>query len=363
MSQKATAAAIKKFEERFSKVFGEGTIRRASEVAPYEVISTGSLTLDYRLSVGGYVEGRLVEIWGPDGVGKTRLSLLGIAEAQKKHPHKLTAFIDMEQKLDKDWAAAHGVDTSKLHLIVPQSAEDVADALKEVVSSGFFSMVVLDSIGAMIPEVEKEKGADEATVGLQAKIVTRMVKILAVEAAKNGTVVIFINQVRANIGYGADTTTPGGFALRHVTTMKFKMRRTGTTPLKVKIAGEERTVGHEVAVVIERNGVANAYRTAMVTMLHVPTEKYGLIGVDQADEATTLGLDTGVIERSGAWYTVYGERLQGRDAVVSYLRSNPDVVGRLRTDILSSVVGEVIEEVTPEDIEGPQFRGVEAVED
>lgn len=359
---KPTAAAIKRFEERFSKLFGEGTIGRASDIAPYEVISTGSLTLDYMLSVGGYVEGRLVEIWGPEGTGKTRLSLLAMAEAQRKHPDKLVAFIDMEQKIDRAWMELHGVDTSKVHLIEPQSAEDVADAMKEIVSSGFHSMVVLDSIGSMISEAEKEKAAAEATVGKVPGIVTRMVKIAAVEAQKTGTVVIFINQVRANLSYGADIQTPGGWALKHATTMKLRLKRTSTPPMKVKIAGEDRTVGHEVAIVIERNGVANAYRTAIVSMLHVPTDKFGPVGIDRADEAVTLGLRAGVITQSGAWYSIFEEghphyeRLQGREAVVNTLRSKPETLEKVRQRVLSSVVGEVTDEVAPEDIpDGPDF--------
>ena len=136
-------------------MFGAETLKRSSEVNPYEVISTGSLTLDYRLSVGGYVEGRLVEIWGPDGVGKTTLSIMGMREAQKKHPDKMVAFIDMEQKFDKAWAATHGVDLGRLYLYTPETAEDVADAMKELCSSGLVSMVVLDSVGAMLPKMER----------------------------------------------------------------------------------------------------------------------------------------------------------------------------------------------------------------
>lgn len=352
MSKTASKAALTKFEQRFAKTFGADSLKRSAEVNPYEVISTGSLTLDYRLTVGGYVEGRITEIWGPDGIGKTTLSLIGIAEAQKKHPDKMCAFIDMEQKFDRAWAVAHGVDLERLYLYVPESAEDVADALKEFCSSGLFSMTVLDSVGAMIPEVEKEKDAGDAVMGKQANIVTRMVKIAAVEAHKTGTAVILINQVRANLGYGADTTTGGGFALKHVTTMKFKMRRTGTPPLKAKVNGEDRVVGHEVAIYIERNGVAPAFRTAIITLFNVSTEKYGPLGIDAADEATTLGLDTGVIQQSGAWYTLPGgDRHNGRDKVVEALRADDKMRESVRRAVLASVAGEVTEEVAPEDIE------------
>lgn len=361
---KVAAASIKKFEERFAKAFGEGTLKRSAESSPYEVISTGSLTLDYRLTVGGYVEGRITEIWGPDGVGKTTLALMGLANAQRKHPDKLTAFIDVEQKFDPAWAVAHGVDLERNWLYRPKSAEDVADALKMIVSEGAVSMVVLDSVGAMIPTAELEKGAGESAMGKFAGIITRMVKMAAPVASQTGTAVILINQVRANLGYGADTTTGGGFALKHVSTMKLKLKRTGTPPFKVKIGNEDRVVGHEIAVTIERNGVAPAYRTAIFPLFHVSTEKYGPIGIDQADEATTLGIDTGVIERSGAWYTLPGgDRHQGREAIVEALRADPVMLESIRKTVLSSVVGDLhSEELKPEDIpdedapDSPNFR-------
>ncbi len=313
MAASASKAALRKFEERFSKAFGEGNLHRSSEVNPYGVISTGSLTLDYRLTVGGYVEGRLVEIWGADGVGKTTLALMGLAEAQKKHQDKMVAFIDMEQKFDSAWAVTHGMDLERTYVYTPASAEDVADALKEFCSSGLFSMVVLDSIGAMIPEVEKTKDAGDAVMGKQANIVTRMVKIAAVEAARTETAVLLINQVRANLGYGADMTTGGGFALKHVTTMKFKLRKTATPPFKVKLGKEDRVVGHELAIDIQRNGVAPSNRTAIVSLIHVASDKFGPIGIDRVDEVTTLGIDTGVINQGGAWYTMPGgDRHRGR---------------------------------------------------
>lgn len=197
----------------------------------------------------------------------------------------------------------------------------------------------------------------------QAKIITRMVKINAVEARKTGTAFVMLNQVRANLAYGADTTTGGGFALKHSTTMKFKIRRTSTAPYKVKINGEDRIVGHEVAITIERNNVAPAYRTAIVSLINVPTEKYGPIGIDRADEATTVGLDTNVIEQSGAWYNVplTGERVNGRPALVAALRKAPEVVEYVRTAALDTVAHEVKEEETVEEEAGGFRKGAGAL--
>lgn len=346
-----SSSALAKFEQRFAKTFGENTLSRSAEVNPYEVISTGSLTLDYRLSVGGIVEGRLNEWWGPDGVGKTTLCIIGMAEAQRKHPEKMVGFIDMEQKFDRAWAVAHGVDLERLYLYTPASSEDVADALKQMIQSELFSDIVVDSVGAMIPEAEKEKDADEVVVGKQANIITRMVKMAAVEARATGTCVNLINQVRANLGYGGNTTTGGGFALKHSTTMKFKLRRTATSPYKVKIGSEDRVVGHELAIVIERNGVGPAYRTAIVNLFHTSSAKYGPIGIDIADETASVGIDTKVIGQTGGWYTLPGgDRINGKDKVVERLREDETLRNAIRTACLASVAGEITEETEPEDI-------------
>ena len=352
-ASKASASALTKFEEKFAKSFGVGTLTRSAVINPYEVISTGSLALDYALGVGGFVEGRLHEIWGPEGIGKTRVALLTIVQAQRKHPDKMAAFIDVEQKMDAKWAAAHGVDLERLFLYRPNTAEDVADAVKEFVASGLVSLVVIDSIGAMIPEREKEKDAGDAVVGKQAQIVTRMVKIAAAEAPKTSTTVVIINQQRANLAYGADTTTGGGFALKHATTTKLKVKRSGAkTPIKVTINGEERTIGHEIAITVERNGVANAYRTATITMFHVETEKYGPIGIDIADETVTLGLKTRVIKQRGAWYDLPDSSThQGREALLQAVRENLTVQEQIRDLVLQTMAGTIKPEESPEDIE------------
>lgn len=186
---------------KMEKSYGEGTFSTVG-VPSYEVISTGSLTLDTKLSVGGYIRGRLYELWGPDGAGKTSLALIGCAQAQKAVPDRRVGYIDMEHRLDGKWAASLGVDISRMIQVRPNNAEEVADQLKDMLRSGLFSMVVVDSVGAMIPEKEMDKDAGESAMGKKAQVVTRMVQIAAVDADKSGTVVIFINQVRANFSYG-----------------------------------------------------------------------------------------------------------------------------------------------------------------
>ena len=338
-----TKAAISKFEEMFGKRYGEGSLLTPDPTLGYEVISTGSLALDEITGVGGIVEGRLTEIWGPDGVGKSTLALMIVAEAQKKHPDKLVAWIDMEHAFDAKWAAVHGVDVARVKHYLPLSAEDVADAMKDMVLSGLFSLVVLDSIGAMIGQKEKEKAADEATMAIKAKIVTRMVNIAAPEADRTKTTVLLINQVRANLGYGADTTTGGGFALKHVTTMKFNLKRTGTPPFKVKSGGEEIEVGNEIAIKVERNRVAPKGRRCNVVFFNQDST-YGEIGIDLADEAFTVGLAKGIIEHSGNSYTLpTGEKFVGRPKTIEALREDPSAVALIREKVLANM-GDVFED-------------------
>jgi len=354
----ATPSANRAFESFLSK-FEKSHLTPLTEAetrAPYKVISTGSFALDYALGVGGWVEGRLVEIWGNDSIGKTTFSLVSVAEAQKAYPKKQVAFIDMEQTFDLGLAKGVGVDTSRLWVFTPSSAEAVADAVKDIISSGFFSMVVLDSVGAMIPEAEKEKDADEAVVAIQAKIVTRMVKIAAVECAKTDTIFILLNQVRSLIGAmrGPTTTTGGGWALKHVTTHKVQLSRTGTKPYEVRIDGEDRVVGYELRAKVERNKVAPPHRIATFNLFNQATDRYGPRGVDRVDEVITLGMrrDVGMIQHSGSWYTLVttGEQVQGLDKMKDLLRSQPGEMVKIREAAVSAVAHEVhAEDEDPDD--------------
>lgn len=330
----ASNRALEAFQAKMDKAFGAGVFSMSADVAAYDVIPTGSIVLDYYLGVGGYVVGRLHELWGPEGAGKTTMAMQAVREAQRKFADKLTAWIDVEKRLDKPWAVQHGVDLSRMVIVQPNSAEDVADQLKELCRSGLFSIVVVDSVGAMLPEKAKDKDAEESVMGKEAQVITRMVKLNAVEAQRSNTTVLLLNQVRANFGYGADTTTPGGFALKHATTTKLNIKRAGgtDTAFKIKINGEDRIVGHMLAVNIQRNSVAPAYRTAQFPMFYIPTEKYGPVGIDSADEAATIGILSKVVQLSGSWYTIKysGVRVQGRDALVEELRKDPDTIAKIR---------------------------------
>lgn len=343
-----SSAALEKFEASFKKSFGPDTLRRTDTVRKdYEVISTGSVTLDFATGVGGYVEGRIHEIWGQESIGKTFLVLLGVIEAQKKHPNKMVFFVDMEQTLDVAFAEELGVDLSRMYHVQPDSAEDVADIMKAALDSDLISMVIVDSIGGAVTEEEFEKDAEDAVVGTMAKVITRMVKIAAVQARKTGAVVLIVNQVRAVIGPRGGTTTGGGFALKHVTTMKFKMSRTATQLFAVGGATDKRIVGQEVAVQVEKNKVATPKRTAIFRMMNTATEQFGPAGVDRLGETQAVSLSSGVIARRGAKYdipTPGGEvhTVTGAAAIEPYLRDNPEVVAHLRDLAIQTKAGEVV---------------------
>lgn len=364
-AKKMTDTALTNAMAEWEKSYGAGTLELDDKFIPYIVCPSGSLTLDYHLGVGGIVLGRLHEWWGKDGIGKSTLAMCAVAEAQRMFPSRLTGWIDVEQKADKPWMDAHGVNRKRCAIFTPESAEDVADALKDMVRKFEPSIIVLDSIGAMIPEAEKEKDADKAVMAQQAKIVTRMVKIAAVEARLHNTAIIFINQVRANVsGYGKATTTGGGFALRHVTTTKVEFKSTDTVYF-VGSGDNKVQVGHMLAAKIERNAVAPAYRTARISMFNQDTEKYGPMGVDRASEAVDLGIATGVImQEAGGYYTVpgTGERIRGRDKVLVAVREDRSLIDSLRELIIATKAGEVHEE-DPTEIEPGEmaFRGVDSL--
>jgi recombination protein RecA len=347
MPGKLSPAQMKKALEKFEKAHGAGTIEIDAAFSGYDVIPTGSMDLDYALGVGGIVIGRQHEWWGPDGIGKSTMGYITMAEAQRAYPDRLVGLINVEQKLDKPWVWAHGVDKKRCLLSLPDTAEDVADALKDMMRDFEPVIVFIDSVGALIAEAEMEKDAgDDYHGGKKAQIVTRMVNIAAVEARKHECAVVYINQVRANVsGFGKATTTGGGWALRHCTTSKLEFKRTGTEPYKIKMAdGETVQVGHEVAIKVERNGVAPAYRTAFVNLFNQDTKKYGPLGIDRATEAVNVGLKTGVIEQqAGGYYvvSVTGERVRGRDALIKSIRKDPTSIDAIREAVIATRASEV----------------------
>lgn len=351
MPKSAAETALEKFQAQFDKSFGEGVMRRATQMPRYDVIPTGAPSLDYAMGSGGYVRGRLTELWGPASTGKTTLSLIGMAEAQKMVPNRMVALVDVEKTYDQDWAVAHGIDPTRLMVVTPTTAEDAADQMKSLISSDLFSMITLDSIGAMLPAKEAEKDAGDAVVGAGAKVVTRLVKIATNLATENHVAIVLINQVRAAIGsfVGPDTTKSGGFALQHCTTHVLKHRRTRETPKFIGTKEYPVQVGHQIAINVEKNKVAPPKRTAYVWMFNQATAEYGPVGIDKVTDVFNLAKQLDLMKRSGAMYTLPdASKHNGEPAVVPYLREHPEVCDMLRTKALSLAADSVVADLMQE---------------
>ncbi len=351
-SKKATKAAVDKFEAEFAKSMGFDLTSNDD----YEIVSTGSLNLDYALSIGGIPTGRIVEVWGPEHAGKTTLCCLMAAEYQRKFPDKKVAWVDMEQTFDPVWAAALGVDVKALWRPTVKTAEDTADATKRLVESGLCSFVVLDSVGGMIAKMEYQKEADEATVGLVAKIVTRMVKQVSPMAKSNGTTVCVVNQVRAAIGsYGADETTAGGWALKHVTTIRLRVKR-GSVPHTITVDSKQVPVGHQMAIQVQKNKLGPYGQVANVWLHNVATEKYGPIGVDMPDETFQFAKRFGLLgDKKGGYYMMPDGETEVRSEpnAIEMLRERPDFVQILRGKVLATLAG-VQRDESEDDAEDPE---------
>lgn len=287
----------------------------------------------------------------------TTMGILAVIEAQRTQPDKMCAWVDMEQTFEeqKAWAVSLGLDLTRLWRPAhpPRTAEDVADATQEFVSSGLCSVVVLDSIGGMITKLEYEKAADQATVASVARVVTRMVKQCSPIGYANGTTTLVINQVRSNIAkYGPDTTTPGGWALKHITSMRLKASRGGERPKTIRYDGADLPVGYEVSVKVEKNKSAPYGRVANFWLFNRGTDTYGPLGVNKAAEAAVLGPRYGAVETKGAWYTLSdGERCNGNKALVAHLFDHPEKVEEIRAAVLARHVGQITEEPATEVVE------------
>lgn len=336
MPPKTTLA---KLHESLSRTYGvERTTVSAAE--SYAVTTTGSLTLDHALGVGGWVGGRMHEIVGVAGVGKTTVTITSLAALQRAYPDKAVVYIDMEQTFDPWWAMANGLnlDPDRFIPLQPDHAEDVSDMLRETCRSADVSGVAVDSIGGMESKAAFEKDAEDSIVGRNAQVITRMVKNTATLARQNGITVLLVNQYRANIaaaGRGGDISA-GPKALSYATTTKVAMRRTGEPPLVMKIDGEDQEVSRQVRAKVERNKVAPQSRVASFWIVNQNVPDAGLkIGIDGPDEAITLGLATGVIGQRGAWYDLPGgQKCNGRAAALGILRSDPAAVEAVRAEAL-----------------------------
>jgi recombination protein RecA len=318
---KALEAALQAIE----KSFGKGSVLALGS-APVEnlpVISTGSLSLDLALGVGGLPRGRIIEIYGPESSGKTTLTLHIIAEAQKTGG--TCAFIDAEHALDTEYAKKLGVNLDKLLVSQPDNGEQALEITDQLVRSGALDVLVVDSVAALTPRAEIEGDMGDSHVGLHARLMSQALRKLTGSVSKSNTIVIFINQIRMKIGvmFGNPETTTGGNALKFYASVRMDIRRTGA------IKDKEEVVGNTTKVKVVKNKVAPPFREALFDIM------YGE-GISRTGEVVDLGVARGVIEKAGAWFSYKGERVgQGRENAKTFLKDNPKIMAAIETDVRS----------------------------
>ena len=316
--KKALETAIAKIE----KDYGKGTIMRLGDDISInvEALSTGSLSLDLALGIGGLPKGRIIEIYGPEASGKTTLALHAVASAQKAGGD--AAYIDVEHALEPGYAQALGVDINSLLISQPDTGEQALDIAESLVRSGAVDVVVIDSVAALIPRVELEGEVGDTVVGALARLMSQAMRRLAGAISKNNCTVIFINQLRQKIGvmYGNPETTPGGLALKYYSSVRIDVRRIET----LKVNGE--MVGNRTRAKVVKNKVAPPFREAEFDIM------YGE-GISKIGEIIDLAVKLEIIDKAGAWFTVDGQRVQGRDAVKEYLKNNTEVAYKIEQQV------------------------------
>ena len=316
--KKALETAIAQIERNY----GKGAIMRLGDDIPVnvEAISTGSLSLDLALGIGGVPRGRIVEIYGPESCGKTTLALHVVASAQKNGGE--AAYIDVEHALEPAYARALGVDIDNLLISQPDTGEQALEITEQLVRSGALDVVVIDSVAALLPRSELEGEMGESSVGVVARLMSQALRKLAGVVSKTGCIVIFINQLREKIGvmYGNPETTPGGRALKYFASVRIDMRRIET------LKNGSEMIGNRTRAKVIKNKVAPPFKEAEFDIL------YGQ-GISKVGEIIDLAVKLGLIDKAGAWFTVGEQRFQGRDNVKTYLQENPEVCDRLEAQI------------------------------
>ncbi|MBJ40859.1 MAG: recombinase RecA [Gammaproteobacteria bacterium] len=323
---KALQVAIGQIE----KDHGKGALMKLGEGAAYpdiEAVSTGSLTLDAALGIGGLPKGRVVEIYGPESSGKTTMALQVIAETQKDGG--TAAFIDAEHALDPKYAENLGVNLDELLLSQPDSGEQALEITDTLVRSGAVNTIVIDSVAALTPKAEIDGDMGDSHMGLQARLMSQALRKLSGNIKKSNTLVIFINQIRMKIGvmFGSPETTTGGNALKFYSSVRLDIRRIGA------IKRGDEIVGNETRVKIVKNKVSPPFRIAEFDIL------YGE-GVSKESELIDLGVKYNILEKSGAWYSYGSDRIgQGKDNSRIFLKDNPDTSQEIEEKIKSFIAG------------------------
>lgn len=320
---KALQAAMAKIE----KDFGKGSIMKLGDehFEDVEVIPSGSIALDAALGVGGYPKGRIIEIYGPESSGKTTLAIHAIAEAQRAGG--IAAFIDAEHAFDRFYAEKLGVDVDNLLIAQPDNGEQALQIADQLISSAAVDIVVIDSVAALTPKAEIDGDMGDNKVGLQARLMSQALRKLTATISKTGTTCIFINQLREKIGvmFGNPETTTGGNALKFYASVRLDIRKVTT------LKDGDQPIGNQVRVKVVKNKVAPPFRKAEFEIT------FGE-GISKIGEIVDLGVEYGIIQKSGSWFSYDGTKLaQGRDAVKKLLKDNPELCEQLEAKIMAEL--------------------------
>ncbi|MBE6143956.1 MAG: recombinase RecA [Firmicutes bacterium] len=305
------------------KQFGKGSVMKLgdNEHREIDVISSGSLSLDIALGIGGYPKGRIIEIYGPESSGKTTFALHAIAEAQKKGGR--VAFIDAEHSLDPQYASKLGVNINELLLSQPDNGEQALEICEALVRSGAISVIVIDSVAALVPQAEIEGEMGDSHVGLQARLMSQALRKLSGVINKTNTIAIFINQLREKVGvmFGNPETTPGGRALKFYSSIRLDIRRSE----QIKSGAD--IIGNKTTIKVVKNKMAPPFKNCVVDIM------YGE-GVSVEGEIVDLASEANIIEKSGAWYSYNGEKIgQGKENVKELLKNNPKLKQELEQKV------------------------------
>ena len=313
--------------DKLEKNYGKGSIMKLGDQAAQDidVISSGSLTLDLALGVKGYPKGRIIEIYGPESSGKTTLAIHAIAEAQKAGG--IAAFIDAEHAFDQFYAKSLGVDIDNLYVAQPDNGEQALEIADVLIRSGGVDVLIVDSVAALTPKAEIEGDMGQNHVGLQARLMSQGLRKLTSVIKEKNVLCVFINQIRMKIGvmFGSPETTTGGNALKFYASVRLDIRRTGA------VKDGDEVVGNETRVKVVKNKVAPPFRTAEFDIM------YGA-GVSKVGEILDIGVELGIVKKSGSWFSYGDTKLgQGRDAVKGLIKDNPELMEELETKIKDAI--------------------------
>lgn len=317
---------LKALEDAFKQIekqFGKGSIMKLGEksLGEMEVISSGSISLDLALGVGGYPKGRIIEIYGPESSGKTTFALLAISEAQKAGGY--AAFIDAEHALDPNYAKNLGVDVNNLIISQPDTGEQALEIVEHLIRSNAIDVIVIDSVAALVPKVEIDGDMGDSHIGMQARLMSQAMRKLSGAISKTKSIAIFINQIREKVGvlFGSPETTSGGRALKFYSTIRLDIRRIDAIKKGTEI------IGNLTRVRVVKNKVAPPFKAVEVDLI------YGK-GISREGELLDLAVANDIINKSGSWFSYNDEKLgQGRENVKEYLKNNPNLSKEIETKI------------------------------